>query len=177
MSKRDFSRFIEVLLGKNARPQKMFMMGTVTQANPLMVRIDGDAEARPSAYLLLFTGWYPEANDRVLMANVNGYYVVLGKTAPPSVSMWHSGNLKMASGMVTLVPTAPNTPTEVSVSFPAGRFTDANKITPFVTASTVAPNTAAVSCREEDITVNGMKIYGTRTTVNGFNIFWLAVQI
>lgn len=78
MIKRDFARFKEVLLSKNARPQSPFMMGTVTQASPLLIRLDGDTAARTSAYPKL-AGYTPQVSDRVLLANVNGYFVALGK--------------------------------------------------------------------------------------------------
>lgn len=78
MIRRDLARFMDVLLGKQQRSQKVFFMGIVTQASPLLIRLDGDTAARTSAYPKL-AGYTPQLNDRVVLANVNGYFIAIGK--------------------------------------------------------------------------------------------------
>ena len=77
-----------------------------------------------------------------------------------------------------IYPSTGSSPAYVDVSFPDELFTSADKIIPFAIASSAAPGTRIqeVCCRKEDITLNGMRVYATRTDTTSFGVFWMAIQ-
>lgn len=58
---------------------RVLLLGTVTQAEPLRIRLDGDSEPLPYAPKRLGGYAAPEVDDRVLLASMGGRLVVLGK--------------------------------------------------------------------------------------------------
>lgn len=82
---------------------------------------------------------------------------------------------KIAVGTVNITPTAANTPTSVSVTFPEGLFNTAPTIT--VTPHTSAPGTAVLGVAISNRTKTGCDIVLTRTNIIETTISWQAIQI
>lgn len=82
---------------------------------------------------------------------------------------------RVLTGMVTVTPSAANTPTSVTVTFPAGRFT----ATPIVVAipHTTAPGTQVTGVGIGASSASGCTIVGTRTNTTAFTVSWIAIQV
>ena len=85
-----------------------------------------------------------------------------------------SGIRKTASGTLDITPTAANTPREVWVTFPEGRFTAPPTVV--VSARTTVPGTRVTGVGSGGQTASGFYAYLTRTdtTETGFN--WVAME-
>ena len=85
-----------------------------------------------------------------------------------------SGIRKTASGTLDITPTAANTPREVWVTFPVGRFTTPPTVA--VSARTTVPGTRVTGVGSGGQTAAGFNAYLTRTdtTTTGFN--WIAIE-
>ncbi|MFI5840542.1 hypothetical protein ACIA8K_12620 [Catenuloplanes sp. NPDC051500] len=80
----------------------------------------------------------------------------------------------MIGGTVAITPTAANTPTSVTVSFPAGLFTTIPIVQ--VTADTSVPGTQVTGVSFKDPTLTGCSIVLTRTNTSLTNVHWTATQ-
>ena len=85
-----------------------------------------------------------------------------------------TGIRKTASGTLDITPTAANTPREVWVTFPEGRFTAPPTVV--VSARTTVPGTRVTGVGSGGQTASGFYAYLTRTdtTATGFN--WVAME-
>lgn len=79
---------------------------------------------------------------------------------------------RIATGRVSITPTAANVMTEMSVLFPSGLFT----ATPRVFVSALTAVTAVQSARASQVSQTGMTIYVLRTNTTSTNVDWFAVQ-
>ena len=87
-------------------------MGTVTQANPLRIRLDGDTISLPYTPARLISTWVPEVNQRVVMAVIAKRYCVVGAVGsvdPEIVSndygtytKWSNRRLECRISIITL---------------------------------------------------------------------------
>ena len=82
---------------------------------------------------------------------------------------------RVLTGMVSIVPSAANTPTYVDVTFPAGRFSAAPVVQ--VTPSTGAPGTLVTGVGVVNVTTTGCRIYLTRTNTGSTGVYWTAIQV
>lgn len=98
---------------------------------------------------------------------------VIGGAIIDGGTVYHSGNVILEVGSVSITPTA-NTPTKGSVNL-TKKFTK----NPFVltTPCTVAPGTKVTGCSAQNITTEGFDIFVTRTDTTATTIFWLAIQM
>ena len=122
---------------------------------------------------------FPNA-DPAVFRSTNGNVVVRGDgsgnwgplTFNADGSM--SGIRKTASGTLDITPTAANTPREVWVTFPEGRFTAPPTVV--VSARTTVPGTRVTGVGSGGQTASGFYAYLTRTdtTATGFN--WVAME-
>ena len=78
-----------------------------------------------------------------------------------------------ASGKVAITPVA-NTPTFVTVTFPAGRFTAAPNVV--VTAETSVPGTTVSGTGVLNVTATSCDVYVTRANTGATNVYWIAMQ-
>src|SRR5699024_9277083 len=125
------------------------------------------------------TNPFPNA-DPAIFRSTNGNVVVRGDgsghwgqlTFNADGSM--SGIRKTASGTLDITPTAANTPREVWVTFPEGRFTAPPTVV--VSARTTVPGTRVTGVGSGGQTASGFYAYLTRTdtTETGFN--WVAME-
>lgn len=85
-----------------------------------------------------------------------------------------TGIRKTASGTLDITPTAANTPREVWVTFPVGRFTTPPTVV--VSARSTVPGTRVTGVGSGGQTAAGFNAYLTRTdtTTTGFN--WIAIE-
>lgn len=81
---------------------------------------------------------------------------------------------KIAAGTISITPTAANTPTAVSILFPAGLFTAAPTVT--VTPHSSAPGTAVLGVGVNNRTAEGCDIILTRTNTVATTVSWQAIQ-
>lgn len=80
----------------------------------------------------------------------------------------------MASGRESVTPSAANTPTAKTVTFPAGRFTTAPNVV--VAAETTVPGTQVTGVGFDNVTTTGFTIYVTRTNTTATIVQWTATQ-
>ena len=80
---------------------------------------------------------------------------------------------KVYAGKVTIAPTAADTPTKVSVTFPSGYFSEA----PFVVVSPQTTVPERCSCGASAITASGADIYLTRTNTSETQVHYICVGI
>lgn len=81
---------------------------------------------------------------------------------------------RMAAGKVTVTPSAPNTPTSLAITFPAGRFTAPPAVV--VTADTTSPGTQVVAVAVSSVTTGGCVIIVNRVNTTPTGCFWIAIQ-
>jgi hypothetical protein len=81
----------------------------------------------------------------------------------------------MATGTVVVTPSAANTPTMVSVSFPAGRFTATPNVQ--VSALTTVPGSQVTGVAANAPSSTGFDLYVTRTNTTNTTVSWSAVQL
>lgn len=84
----------------------------------------------------------------------------------------NSEGQRVARGQVAITPTAANTPTGVTVTFPTGLFSTAP--TPSVVALTGAPGTVVTGVSALNVTTTSMTIYLTRTNTTQTSVAWAA---
>ena len=82
---------------------------------------------------------------------------------------------RIAAGTVVVTPSAANTPTPVSVTFPAGLFTKIPSVT--VSAETTVPGYHVTGVSYAGVSITGCTIYGTRTNTSAFTVSWQAMQL
>ena len=78
------------------------------------------------------------------------------------------------SGTDSITPSAANTPTSKTISFPAGFFTAAPNV--MLTLSTSVPGTGATGIAATNVTATGFTAWITRTNTTTTSFFWMAVQ-
>jgi hypothetical protein len=78
------------------------------------------------------------------------------------------------TGTVSITPSAPNTPSSVVVTWPAGRFTKAPVVQ--VTAGTGVPGTQVTGVGVTDITTTSCTVWLTRTNTTGTGVQITAIQ-
>lgn len=81
----------------------------------------------------------------------------------------------IACGKVLITPTAANTPTSVSITFPKGLFTATPTVT--VTPHTSLPGTAVLGVGIANPTKDGCEIYLTRAGTSATTVSWQAIQM
>jgi len=79
-----------------------------------------------------------------------------------------------AGGSLNIVPTAANTPTSGSVTFPSGRFINAPNAV--ATGATTVPGTVVTGVGVTGTTTTGCTIYVTRTNTTSTSVVWVAVD-
>lgn len=80
----------------------------------------------------------------------------------------------MASGFISITPSAANTPTPGAITFPAGLFTLPPRV--IVTADSTVPGTVVTGVAATAVTTSGATIYLTRASTTSTGIHWVAVQ-
>lgn len=81
---------------------------------------------------------------------------------------------RIACGRETITPSAANTPTAVTITFPEGLFTSAPTVT--VTPHSSGPGTTVLGVGIAETSAAGCKIYLTRTNTTATTVSWQAIQ-
>jgi len=81
----------------------------------------------------------------------------------------------VATGFVNITPTAANTPTKLSITFPGGLFTTSPSV--LVTANTSAPGTSVTGVAATAVTTSGCDLYLTRANTTPTGVWWLALAM
>lgn len=82
----------------------------------------------------------------------------------------------IASGTVVITPSAANTPTSGTISFPVGLFASAPNVV--VGQAGATPGTAVTGCSVDNatITTSGATVYVTRVNTTPTRLFWIATD-
>lgn len=163
------ARNLPMLTPKPIVTPEVSRWATVTQVNPLRIKIDNETTALPFTPDTLVQGLV--VNDRVWVAfptNDNPTFrgrrvIVLGMSDGP----------RMASGLINITPVA-STPTSGPVTFPAGRFTVAPNVVAI--AQSAFPETQLKQVTLQNITTSGCDIYLYRLNTTLTAIHWIAIQ-
>lgn len=157
------------------KPSARMLWGVVAStASPVQVVLENDTSGTSRPVSGNAAGPVM-AGDRVLLARQRRRLTIVANPTAQARAMATLGALpRIATGTASITPTAANTPTSVSVTFPAGRFT----ATPIVVAipHTSAPGTQVTGVGIGDRSASGCTIYGTRTSTTGFTVGWIAIQ-
>lgn len=158
------------------KPAARLLWGVVTAtAAPVQVVLENDASAMSRPVSGNAAGPCV-VGDRVLLARQRRRLtIVANPTAQTRLAAQVAAAPVIATGTVSIVPTAANTPTYADVSFPAGRFTAAPVVQ--VTASTGAPGTLVTGVGVVDVTTTGCRIYLTRTNTSSTGVYWTAIRV
>jgi hypothetical protein len=139
-------------------------MGTVLNTDPLLVLTDASDTPVPA---LSLGSYSPVMSDRVAVERHGRRLLVLGKPGPPA--------LEVASGSVTITIAAVNTPTSVSISFPAGRFSAPPDVV--VGMLSLNPGTQYLGASVSGVTATGATVWATRSNVGAATVVWQAINV
>lgn len=137
---------------------------TISAVSPLTVRYDTDTTGTVVHGTLVGS---LGIGNRVLTLRLARYVWVLGRRGGFPYGK--------AQGRVQITPSAANTPTGVSVTFPVGRFTVAPRLQ--VTAATAVPGTVVTGVGYSGTTSAGTTVYVTRTDTTTTPVDWSAEQM
>jgi hypothetical protein len=114
----------------------------------------------------LLTGYVPFVGDVVQILKSRGGWVCLGRqeTSVPDGTV-----VDMRAGRVLITPSAANTPTTVTVTYPALR---GNEFQGQVTPSTTVPGTQVTGCATTSVGQTQMTIALTRTNTTATWVHW-----
>lgn len=143
-----------------------FAWATVYSANPVTVRRDGETEPIGVTPQTVVPLAMLSVKDRVWCQFVNRRALILGKAngAWPTFAQGVV-ELKGGSGSVT----------NVSVTFPAGRFSQTPSV--FVNAQTSVPGTRVQEVSAGNLSRTGFTLYGLRTDSTNFGVNWTAIGV
>lgn len=157
------------------KPAARLLWGVVTAtATPVQVVLENDTSAtsRPvsgNAAGPVMVG------DRVLLARQRRRLtIVANPTAQTRLAGRVAASPRIATGTVSIVPTAANTPAYVDVAFPVGRFTAAPVVQ--VTAATSVPGSQVTGVGVTNVTSTGCRVFVTRINTTATPVNWTAVQ-
>lgn len=133
---------------------------TVTSVSPIAVRFDTDTVGVAVQGTLAGS---LSVGDRVLTVRLARYIWLLGR----------KGGMPYARGQVAIIPSAADTPTGVTVTFPVGMFSVAP--TPGVLPLTGGPGTVVKGVSALNVTTTSMTIYLTRADTTQTSVAWMAI--
>lgn len=81
---------------------------------------------------------------------------------------------RIAAGHLLITPSAANTATSATVTFPAGRFTEAPRVVPSMGSSVAGTTARGVGVTA--ISTTSCRIWFTRSNTTTTSIYWIAVQ-
>jgi len=148
---------------------------TVTQSDPLRIRLDSDTAALPVTPASVVRGpldvdtrvWVQIIGKRVIVVGAAQGYLPLAELASDLAVP------KVATGYTPITP-EDEVPTYVTVSLPTGLFSTAPTVV--ATANSSTPGTRVIEVSVYDVTTTDFRLYIYRTSTTTTYIHWIAVQ-
>ena len=187
--------FLETFLGKNAfmggkkrnNDEKNFYFQTTDDAqNPSNCKVYGGNGDSPTGIGMWdmanerqIYSYYPAKKDFTFGADLNLYKGTkpmiseLVRTSGQNTGTYHYSNgLLIQFGSVSITPTAANTPTLLTVTYPVSY---TNRPNLFVTPQTSIPEIISVAIGQGSTNYVDFGIYLTRTNTNATTIHWMSI--
>lgn len=163
------SSWEDVLLdqGDHRKPAEWWW-AYVTETDPLRIRREMEDTPLGATPSTLIAGL--RVSDKVRVVNHHGQALIVGvagggiPTAP------------IAAGEIYITPSNADTPTEITITFPTGRFTDV-PTSAWVTPRTGVPGKTVTGVAYSDLTETSMNVWLTRTNTTRTLVGWGAIQI